>query len=467
MQLIRSQFVLAAALALLAQQSAAQAQNPLSLDGIQGLDSLNPQTVTDSLNAQTLTDTLSKAVPMKRQAKGTLLKGLNVFGEDVDLPTDPASLTKMVKDAATHPAAPPAPVKREEAGLSVLGKIVPTNAADLTKMLQEKTAGMQQRDTGLDLNLDNKPAPQFLMDSLASGLKQRDFSTNDLSVESLEPTAEQAVKMATPIALAPVSPQLKMAGAGYKLAAEVAHEAGADAVAKQALDQTQSRIADASKVPAAPKLAKRAFYHDAVHHHRKRGSVDATDLKNTDLSGLQKVPAEAVKLAAPIALGKVGGYVGAAQMGVKTAQMVSNMAGVPQMVEKTGVTKMIQDATSKASAMAPKLPKLPAAPAAAPAKRDETTDELTKAGLGLGDSVRDSGLKLSHTATAAGNAFTKNLYGARPEKRNMVLPAFEVLPGAGPQAKEAAEQLTKLLPVPVPGVPGASKRMEKVTKRRE
>ncbi|GAC98981.1 serine/threonine-protein kinase Sgk2 [Pseudozyma hubeiensis SY62] len=94
------------------------------------------------------------------------------------------------------------------------------------------------------------------------------------------------------------------------------------------------------------------------------------------------------------------------------------------------------------------------------------SDEAQDAVLGVKDAVNDVALGEKDKVNNVAGEFVKHLYSKQAKvetKRDLTLPPFSLLPGTGPQAKEAVKETIDFLGLPIPGV----KRMHRVRRKQQ
>ncbi|KAJ9479814.1 Serine/threonine-protein kinase Sgk2 [Pseudozyma hubeiensis] len=94
------------------------------------------------------------------------------------------------------------------------------------------------------------------------------------------------------------------------------------------------------------------------------------------------------------------------------------------------------------------------------------SDEAQDAVLGAKDAVNDVALGEKDKVNNVAGEFVKHLYSKQAKvetKRELTLPPFSLLPGTGPQAKEAVKETIDFLGLPIPGV----KRMHRVRRKQQ
>ena len=209
----------------------------------------------------------------------------------------------------------------------------------------------------------------------------------------------------------------------------------------------------------------------------KEGKRDTISPDNIDLSSVKQLgeaaAAEAAKDAVPVALTPVKQAASPAVQGIKTANALCTSFGCEQMLKGAvdGVKKEVPIPLPQRRALGDKDPFAGGLldnhgwVAGVPVKRAQNpaVDMI----LDTSDEARDAILGLKTKADDAAGEFVKNMYtkhGDVQTKRALNIPSYSLLPGAGPQAKEGAQELIDFIGLPIPGVPG-TKRMEKVRRK--
>ncbi|SPO22843.1 uncharacterized protein UTRI_01521 [Ustilago trichophora] len=205
--------------------------------------------------------------------------------------------------------------------------------------------------------------------------------------------------------------------------------------------------------------------------HEKRDTISPDNIDLTSLKQLgEAATAEAAKDAVPVALTPVKQAASPAVQGIKTANALCTSFGCEQMLKGAvdGVKKEVPIPLPQKRALGDKDPFAGGLldnhgwVAGVPVKRAQ--DPLVDTILDTSDVGRDAILDLKTKADDAAGEFVKNMYTKHGEvqtKRALNIPSYSLFPGAGPQAKEAAQELVDFIGLPLPG----TKRMEKVRRK--
>ena len=197
---------------------------------------------------------------------------------------------------------------------------------------------------------------------------------------------------------------------------------------------------------------------------------DTITPQNINLDSLKGLGAGAAKEALPNAMMPIKQTASPAVQGIKTVNALCTSFGCHQAVQGAveGVTKELPVPLPAARALGETDP-FPNGlldnhgwVAGVPVKREQ--DPLVATVLDTSDTARDAILGLKDGADNAAGEFVKNMYTKHGEvqtKRSLNFPSYSLLPGSGPQAKAAAQELVDFLGLPLPG----AKRMEKVRRK--
>ena len=277
---------------------------------------------------------------------------------------------------------------KRESDIEVQGHKIPT------EMLDTFVDGLlQQRDTGADLSLDGKPAPEFIIDTLksmaAGKLQQRDTGA-DLSLDG-KPAPEFIIDTIKDMAAGKL--QQRETGTDLKLGGKPAPEFLVETISKMASgkDPVSSLSSRSPQVPGLPPVAQTATgaalplvmgpikgYLDVAKigtglaggalknaesiaknnkdlgmASSKRDSLSLDNPSATDVGSVKELAEGASKGLLPLAMTPVNGPIGTLTTGMNTASSVANFAQVPAMLQKVGVPAAI----NKAAAAAPLHPK--------------------------------------------------------------------------------------------------------------
>ncbi|SPC61269.1 uncharacterized protein UHOD_01328 [Ustilago sp. UG-2017b] len=200
----------------------------------------------------------------------------------------------------------------------------------------------------------------------------------------------------------------------------------------------------------------------------KRDTISPENVDLSSVKGLgEGLAAKGAQSAVPLALSPVKQAASPAVQGIKTANALCTSFGCQQAVQGAvaGVTKELPVPVPVARANG--LLNNGGSVSGVPVKRGQ--DPLSSTVLDTSDVVRDNILDLKTQADNAAGSLVKNMYsehGQIETKRALNLSSYSLLPGSGPEAKEAIEDAKDVvdfvgLPVRLPGL----KRMAKIVKR--
>ncbi|KAJ1034036.1 hypothetical protein NDA18_000908 [Ustilago nuda] len=200
----------------------------------------------------------------------------------------------------------------------------------------------------------------------------------------------------------------------------------------------------------------------------KRNTISPENVDLSSIKGLgEGLAAKGAQSAVPLALSPVEQAAIPAVQGIKTTNALCTSFGCQQAVQDAvaGVTKELSVPVPVARANG--LLNNGGSVSGVPVKRSQ--DPLSSTVLDTSDVVRDNILDLKTQADNAAGSFVKNMYSEHSQietNRALNLPSYSLLPGSGPEAKEAIEDAKDVvdfvgLPVRLPGL----KRMAKIVKR--
>ncbi|CDW98308.1 hypothetical protein [Sporisorium scitamineum] len=367
--------------------------------------------------------------PLNRRADGEDPLNVNILGQKLPKLELPTKL--------------PGSKRGKSSGLNLLGYEIPIDAIQVP--------GTSKRDNGpvdLGLKADNKDgldAAKALLEGLIKNTK-RDDSPLDLGLK----TGNQQDLDSLRLLLGGLVPA-KRDDAPVKPV-----DLGLQTGNEQDLERAKSLLGG---------LLGGAAKRDTI-------SPDKIDLSSVKELG-EAAAAEGAKDALPLALAPVKQTASPAVQGIKAVNSICNAFGCYPAIESAiqgvkndiplplpGKTRALGDKDLFANGLLGQNGQVDGVPV----KRDE--DPALKTILDTSDEARDAILDVKTTADNAAGAFVKNMYSkqAQVETRDVTFPGFSVLPGTGPSAKAAAnevkdgvKELIDFTGLPLPG----AKRMEK------